>query len=160
MDAGALLELLERRGASLATAESLTGGQLAARITAVPGASRVYVGGVVAYATEVKHALLAVPEQVVAEHGVVSAQCARAMATGARTRFGATYSIATTGVAGPDRQEGHPAGTVYLGIAGPDGVTAVALELAGSRSAIQERTCDEALSALGVMLQREEPTLG
>lgn len=159
MDAAALLELLERRAASLATAESLTGGLLAARVTAVPGASRVYVGGLVAYATAVKRSLLGVPEPVVATYGVVSAQCARAMAAGARERFAATWAVATTGVAGPDLQEGKPAGTVYVGIAGPGQVTAVALELAGDRATIRERTCDEALSALGDMLRREEPPL-
>ena len=160
MDPEPLLRALEGRGATLATAESLTGGRLASRITAVPGASRVYVGGVVAYATELKRELLGVPDDVIATHGVVSAQCARAMAAGVRTRLNATYALATTGVAGPDRQEGHPAGTVYVGVAGPSGVTALALELAGDRAAVQERSCDEALSALGDMLRREEPPLG
>jgi nicotinamide-nucleotide amidase len=160
MEPRALLELLARGGATLATAESLTGGRLAARLTAVPGASRCYVGGVVAYATEVKVALLGVPAGLVAEHGAVSAQCARAMALGARERFGATYAVATTGVAGPDRQEGLPPGTVYVGVAGPGGPTAVGLELAGDRATIQDRTCEEALAALADVLQREEPALG
>jgi nicotinamide-nucleotide amidase len=160
MEPRALLELLAGGGATLATAESLTGGRLAARLTAVPGASRCYVGGVVAYATEVKVSLLGVPAGLLAEHGAVSAQCAMAMALGARERFGATYAVATTGVAGPDRQEGLPPGTVYVGVAGPGGPTAVGLELAGDRATIQDRTCEEALAALGDVLQREEPALG
>lgn len=160
MEPVGLLEALARRGATLSTAESLTGGRLAALITGVPGASRTYVGGVVAYATEVKQRLLGVSDALVATHGVVSAECARAMAEGARDRFGATYALATTGVAGPDPQEGKRAGTVFVGVAGPGEVTAVALELVGDRTAIQARTCDEALVALTGVLQREEPGLG
>ncbi|HEX6151729.1 nicotinamide-nucleotide amidohydrolase family protein [Nocardioides sp.] len=160
MDARVVLDLLAGRGETLATAESLTGGRLAALVTAVPGASRVYVGGVVSYATAVKQDLLGVPELVVERHGVISPECARAMAEGARHRLSATYSISTTGVAGPDPQEGHPPGTVFVGIAGPGGVTALALELAGSRSTIQDRTCTEALEAVADILRREEPGLG
>ncbi len=102
--------LLRSAGASVATAESLTGGRLAALLTSVPGASATYVGGVVTYATELKQSLLGVPEALVAEHGVVSAPCARAMAAGVRGLTGSTYALATTGVAGPDRQEGQAAG--------------------------------------------------
>ena len=163
MEAADLLAELHRRGASLATAESLTGGRLAALVTAVAGASRVYRGGVVAYATEVKQQLLGVPADLVARHGVVSAECARAMAEGARAALGATYAVSTTGVAGPDRQEGKPAGTVYVGVAGPPGSTVTALELVGDRHAVQERTCREALvaleSALAAGLRGEEPGL-
>jgi PncC family amidohydrolase len=160
VDPASVLRLLEERGATLATAESLTGGRLAARLTGVPGASRVYRGGVVAYATELKESLLDVSAELVARHGVVSGPCARAMATGARARLGATYAVATTGVAGPDLQEGQPAGTVYVGLAGPDHASVVALELAGDREAVQERACTEALAALGEVLAREEPPLG
>ena len=163
MDAADLLAELHRRGATLATAESLTGGRLAALVTAVAGASRVYRGGVVAYATEAKQQLLGVPADLVARHGVVSAECARAMAEGARAALGATYAVSTTGVAGPDRQEGKPAGTVYVGVAGPRGSTVTALELVGDRHAVQERTCQEALvaldSALSAGLHGEEPGL-
>ncbi|MGH3347522.1 MAG: CinA family protein [Nocardioides sp.] len=160
MDLPAVLDLLASRGETLATAESLTGGRLASQVTAVPGASRVYVGGLVAYATSVKQDLLGVSDVLVTRHGVVSPECARAMAEGARHRFGATYAISTTGVAGPDAQEGHPVGTVFVGIAGPGDVAALALELAGDRSAIQERTCAEALAAFAGVLRREEPGLG
>lgn len=159
MDPVEVVELLAERGETLATAESLTGGRLAARITAVPGASRAYLGGVVSYATRVKQELLGVPEDLVARHGVVSAECARAMAEGARTALAASYALSTTGVAGPDRQESQPVGTVFVAVAGPSGTTVVALELTGDRGTIQERTCDEAIASLGGILRREEPGL-
>jgi PncC family amidohydrolase len=152
-----LLDELWRRRDTLATAESLTGGRLAALVTAVAGASRTYRGGVVAYATEVKQHLLGVPDDLVARHGVVSAECARAMAEGARAALGATWAVSTTGVAGPEEQEGKPVGTVYVGVAGPDGSGVTALELVGDRRAVQERTCREAMSALGARLRGEEP---
>lgn len=160
MTAEALLQLLTSRGETLATAESLTGGRLAARITGVPGASLVYVGGVVSYATDVKRSLLGVPDSVVATYGVVSPECARAMAAGVRDLLGATWALATTGVAGPDPQEGRPPGTVHLAVAGPAVVTARSLYLAGDRATVQERTCDEVLSTLAGMLQDPEPRLG
>src|SRR3954467_11948760 len=105
-DAVEALALLGSAGASLATAESLTGGRLAAVVTAVPGASASYLGGFVTYATELKETLLGVPREVVERYGVVSPECARAMAEGCRSATGATYALATTGVAGPDQQEG------------------------------------------------------
>ena len=160
MDVDELLEALVLRGATLATAESLTGGRLAARVTGVAGASRVYLGGVVAYATEAKQQLLGVPADLVARHGVVSAECARAMAEGARTALGATYALSTTGVAGPEEQEGKPVGTVFVGVAGPGDTTVTALELVGDRASVQDRTCREALSALAARLPGEEPDLG
>jgi nicotinamide-nucleotide amidase len=162
--AEAALALLLRAQASLATVESLTGGRLAALITAVPGASASYLGGFVTYATEVKESLVGVPHELVERYGVVSAECARAMATGGRDATGATYAVSTTGVAGPDQQEGKPVGTVFVGIAGPDGVSAVAMELVGDRQQIQDRACREALSALCGTLRGiaggEQPRLG
>jgi PncC family amidohydrolase len=152
--------LLRRRGGTVATAESLTGGRLAAALTAVPGASATYVGGVVAYATSVKHDVLGVPTSVIETHGVISAECALAMARGAAGLTGATWGIGTTGVAGPDQQEGHPPGVVHVGIVGPGVATALALELVGEREAIADRTCVEALSALAGILGREEGALG
>ena len=157
--AAELHRLLRERGSTVATAESLTGGRLAALLTAVPGASATYVGGVVAYATELKVALLEVPASLVEEHGVVSAECARAMAAGARRVLGATYALSTTGVAGPDRQEGHPAGTVFVGLAGPEVSGAVALELAGDRWAVQDATCRHAVASLVAILVGEETSL-
>jgi nicotinamide-nucleotide amidase len=156
--AASVNDVLAAAGATSATAESLTGGQLAALLTTPPGASRSYLGGVVSYATEVKTAVLGVPAGLVEEHGVVSAPCARAMAEGARSLLGATYALSTTGVAGPDLQEGKPPGTVFVAVAGPDGTSVLALELSGDRAAVQRRTCEEALTALlGVLREEETP---
>ncbi|HEY2880493.1 CinA family protein [Nocardioides sp.] len=159
-DGAEVLALLGAAGATLATAESLTGGRLAAVVTAVPGASASYLGGFVTYATVLKETLLGVPEDLVERYGVVSSECARAMAEGCRVVTGATYALATTGVAGPDAQEGKPVGTVFVGIAGPDGVAAVTMELVGDRHQIQDRACREALSALCGILRGEQPPLG
>ena len=100
--AAAALDLLRAAGATLATAESLTGGRLAALLTAVPGASAVYRGGVVAYASDVKVDVLGVPAAVVERYGVVSPECAGEMARAVRGLTGSTYGLSTTGVAGPD----------------------------------------------------------
>lgn len=151
---GQVHRLLRESASTLATAESLTGGRLAAALTAVPGASDVFRGGVVAYATEVKIGVLGVPESVVASAGVVSSECAAAMANGVRLLTGATYGVATTGVAGPTEQEGKPAGTVYVAIVGPDGGPTLALELSGDREQVVTRTCDETLAALVTFLAR------
>lgn len=152
--------LLRARGVTVATAESLTGGRLAAMLTSVPGSSETFLGGVVAYATELKLSLLGVPPEVVEQYGVVSAECARAMAEGARRASGATYAVSTTGVAGPGPQDGIPAGTVHVGVSGPGTTVAVALELVGDRETVRERTCLEVLSVLSAILSREETTLG
>ena len=152
--------LLRASGSTVATAESLTGGRLAALLTDTPGASETYRGGVVTYATELKTSLLDVDEAIVAEHGVVSAECAKAMASGVRALTGTTYGVSTTGVAGPSEQEGKPPGTVFVGVAGPGLVEAIALELRGTRQEIQEATVREALSALEDVLRREETPLG
>jgi PncC family amidohydrolase len=155
-----IVALLTARGQTVATAESLTGGRLAAALTSVPGASACMTGGVVAYATEVKVRVLGVPAELVAEHGVVSEECAAAMATGVRDLMGTTYAMATTGVAGPDPQEGHPAGHVWVATAGPEGAETRLLALAGDRSAVQDASCREVMSVLWGMLGREEPALG
>jgi nicotinamide-nucleotide amidase len=115
-------EALRRRGETLATAESCTGGWLGQRLTAVPGSSEVYLGGVVAYADRVKEDLLGVPVAVLAAHGAVSEPVARAMALGARRRFGADHALAVTGIAGPGGgSAGKPVGTVHLALAVPGG---------------------------------------
>ena len=150
--------LLREAGCTLATAESLTGGRLAASLTAVPGASAVYRGGVVAYASELKVSVLGVPQDVVDSVGVVSAECAAAMARGVRTLTGATYGVATTGVAGPSEQEGKPPGTVFVSVDGPTGGPTLALELPGSREQIVARTCEEALTALVSLISGSEET--
>jgi nicotinamide-nucleotide amidase len=117
---GRVLARLRAEEATLATMESLTGGLLAALVTGVPGASRSYLGGVVSYSMGAK-ARFGVPTDTLTAHGAVSAETASAMAEAARRELNATYGLATTGVAGPDELEGHPVGTVYVGLAGPDG---------------------------------------
>ena len=125
MAEAALVALAERlqgicvgRRFTVATAESCTGGLVAASITSVPGSSGYFLGGVVTYADEAKAALLGVPSEVLSAHGAVSAQVARAMATGARERLGATLAVAITGVAGPDGgSDAKPVGLTYVGLA-------------------------------------------
>ena len=159
-DARDLVAELSTRGATVATAESLTGGRLAAEFTAVPGASACFLGGVVSYATSAKVSVLGVSPTIIEEYGAVSAECAAAMATGARTLLGATYALATTGVAGPDRQEGHPVGHVWIACAGPEGVETRLLSLDGDRETVRTASCRGAMSVLDGMLRREEPGLG
>lgn len=142
-----LLHALEPRGATLATIESLTGGLLGALVTEVPGASRVYLGGVVSYSPEAK-VRYGVPRQIV-EQGTVSESCAVAMAEAVRNTLGATYALSTTGVAGPEELEGHPAGTVFVGLAGPEGSRARRYRLpAPSREAVRQRAAHAALFLL------------
>jgi PncC family amidohydrolase len=152
IDSSALIDRLSDAGATVATAESLTGGRLAARFTDAPGSSQAYAGGVVSYATEVKTSVLHVPEGIVEEHGVVSGECAEAMAAGVRALMGTTYALSTTGVAGPDTQEGKPVGTVYVGVAGPAGTKVLELALEGDRRGIQDQTIAAAMSALAAMM--------
>lgn len=152
--------LLRASGATVATAESLTGGRLAVALTDTPGASETFLGGVVTYATELKASVLDVDSRIIEESGVVSPECAKAMASGVRALTGATFGLSTTGVAGPTEQEGKPPGTVFVGLAGPGMVEAVALELSGERDEIQERSCREALEAFEAVLRREETPLG
>lgn len=134
----------------MSCAESLTGGELAALLSGAPGSSEVFVGGVVAYATEVKRRLLG----VTAEH-VVSAACAEQLAAGVRDLLGADWSLATTGVAGPAEQEGQPVGTVFVGLAGPAGVSAHRLRLSGDRAQVRAETCRAAVSLLAEALRAE-----
>ena len=118
----ACFHLLKEKGLTFATAESCTGGQVAARITAFPGSSSVYRGGVVSYWSEVKRDALGVPWTLIEEHGAVSDPCARAMAEGARKLTGADLAVSVTGVAGPDSDErGNPVGLVFIALATPEG---------------------------------------
>lgn len=117
--AGGALALLTERGETLAVAESLTGGLIAAELTAVPGASRAFLGSVTAYATRLKRDVLGVDGALLEERGAVDPEVARQMAQGVRTALGADWGVATTGVAGPEPQDGQPVGTVYVAVAGP-----------------------------------------
>ncbi len=140
-----LVELIKRRGETLATAESLTGGLLGAALTDVPGVSAIYRGGVIVYATELKAKLAGVPEELLAAVGPVHPDTAAALATGVRERLDATYGLATTGVAGPDPQAGVAAGTVYVAAAGPGSVQVRKLQLSGDRAAIRRRSVQAVL---------------
>lgn len=138
-----LLDLLEGRGWSLGTAESATGGLVAARITSVPGSSKVFRGSVVTYATDLKRRLLGVMDDVLAA-GVVSEAVAEAMATGARETLGVEVAISVTGSAGPDPLEREP-GTMVVGVATPGGVRARTLRLPGDRERVRIYTATAAL---------------
>jgi PncC family amidohydrolase len=151
---------LRAGGSTIATAESLTGGRLAVAFTDTPGASETYLGGVVTYATELKASVLDVADEVIEEHGVVSAECARAMASGVRALTGSTFGVSTTGVAGPTEQEGKEPGTVFVGIAGPGLLEVVELDLDGGREEVQDGTVLRALEAFEEILKREETPLG
>jgi nicotinamide-nucleotide amidase len=151
--AATAIELLIARDETVATAESLTGGLVAAALTTVPGSSAVVRGGVVAYATELKAALLGVPSDLLERHGAVHGAVAEAMAEGARDRLGASTGVATTGVAGPDPAEGKPVGTVFVAVAGPGGLASRQLALTGGREEIRAATVASVLGLLISALQ-------
>lgn len=117
--ATAVVELLKQRHQTVATCESLTGGLAGATIAGVPGASSVFRGGIITYATELKHELAGVPDEVLAAEGPVSPVTARYMAQGAKFRCAGQWGLSFTGVAGPSTQDGHPVGEVWIGISGP-----------------------------------------
>jgi nicotinamide-nucleotide amidase len=156
--AAALQAELFGRSLMLATAESLTGGRVGDVLSAAPGASDTYLGGVISYATEVKQQVLGVPGEVVDEHGVVSAECAAAMASGVRDLLGADYGVSTTGVAGPTTQEGKPVGLVFVGVAGPRGVRTERFDFDGERPEIREQAMRAAIDvALEVVRADDQP---
>lgn len=117
-----LVRLLRQAGQTVACCESLTAGLLSATIAEVPGASRVLRGGLVTYATDLKETLAGVDAALLTQHGPVAAETAAQMAQGARQVCGSDWALALTGVAGPESQDGHPVGEVFLGVAGPGGV--------------------------------------
>ncbi|MGW0042623.1 CinA family protein [Rhodococcus sp. NPDC003348] len=145
-DAPALVAELTGRRQTVATAESLTAGLLAATIAGVPGASVVLRGGLIVYATELKADLAGVSPATLASDGPVAASTAAELATGAAARCGADWGVGLTGVAGPDPQDGKPVGTVFVGVAGPDGVRVRQLTLPGNRWDIRRGAVIEALS--------------
>ena len=153
--ASVVLAALRRRGESVAVAESCTGGGLGAALAAVPGASDVFVGGVIAYANSVKQALLGVPAAQLEQHGAVSDPVAVAMAEGARRTTGATWGIAVTGIAGPGGgSDAKPVGLVHIAIAGPGVSSSEAVRFGSTRGRtwIQTLTCGEALNRLRLQL--------
>ncbi|POX39190.1 damage-inducible protein CinA [Streptomyces sp. Ru73] len=140
---------LAERGQTLAVAESLTGGLVAGALTAVPGASRCFRGSVTAYATELKNLVLGVDGALLATRGAVDADVARQMAQGVRRVLAADWGIATTGVAGPDPQDGQPVGTVYVAVTGPGGEGKVRrLALHGDRDRIRRDSVTAAVDLL------------
>ncbi|MFH8801067.1 CinA family protein [Streptomyces sp. NPDC017936] len=151
-----VVRLLTVKGETLAVAESLTGGLVAAEITSVPGASKVFRGSVTAYATALKHELLGVDAGLLAARGAVDPQVAAEMAAGVRKALGADWGIATTGVAGPDPQDGQPVGTVFVAVDGPFGAAAgsapggkvEALRLNGDRAEIRRESVRSVLAVL------------
>ena len=144
-DAAEVLAAIARRGWTLGTAESLTGGLLAATVVEVPGASLVFAGSVVAYDPAVKISLLGVDPALVDRVGTVDEQVATQMAQGARRALGVDLALATTGVAGPGPSEGHPAGTVWLACASPSGLRTRRLALTGERPAVRAGAVQAAL---------------
>ncbi|GGT65299.1 CinA family protein [Streptomyces purpureus] len=147
--AARVLRLLAERGRTLAVAESLTGGLVAAELTGVPGASETFRGSVTAYATALKEDLLGVDRTLLAERGAVDPEVALQMAAGVRDRLEADWGISTTGVAGPETQDGQPVGTVYVAVAGPVGAGKVAaLRLNGNRAEIRRESVRSVLELL------------
>jgi len=148
--------LLRERGRTLAAAESCTGGLIAKRMTDLAGASRIFMGGVVSYTNFVKANVLGVPQALLDEYGAVSEPVARAMAEGVRRITGADYGVSVTGVAGPDSDErGNAVGTVYIGLAGPDGTGCRLCRFGSlSRGSIRERSADAAFAMLAEELRK------
>jgi len=164
--AARIIELATARGVSIAFAESLTGGLLTSALVDVPGASNVLRGGFVTYATPLKHSILGVPAERLAEHGPVDHAVAARMAHGARWVAAidgepAALGVATTGVAGPDRQDDKPVGLVYIGFArrdedGGDVLGSVEDHFVGTRDEIRRSTVEAALRVVLGMLERPE----
>ena len=150
--AAAAVHVLVDRRETLASAESLTGGLVASTLVEIPGVSTVYRGGLVVYATDLKHALAGVPEKLLDERGPVDPDVARALAEGARQRCGADWGLATTGVAGPEPQDGKPVGLVYVAVAGPAGTAVRELRLSGSRAMIRTESVTAVLDLLAAEL--------
>ena len=144
----AVHRLLAAHGATVAVAESLTGGLVGAELSRMPGSSATFRGSLVVYATDLKETLAGVPGPLLSTAGAVSPETAAALAAGARERLGATYGLGATGVAGPSEQEGHPVGTVHLAVAGPDGGVVRSLRLPGDRERVRALTVTSALDLL------------
>ena len=155
-----VLRLLGDAGETVAVAESLTGGLLAASLTEHPGSSVSFRGGVVPYATDLKASLVGVDAQLLAEAGAVDPAVAEGLARGARSRLGADWGVGVTGVAGPDEQDGKPVGTVFVSIIGPGfefaAETVARLELSGDRNRIRNLTVVRAVGLLRAALLRRE----
>lgn len=153
MIAKSVVKKLTKRKATLSVAESITGGGLASAITEVPGSSKVFVGGVIAYEDSVKVTELKVDSKTLKKFTAVSEEVAKEMAIGALKKFKTDYAIATTGVAGPGKAYGQKAGTVWVAIASKKEVFAIALSLSGSRDLIRHATIESALASFERILK-------
>jgi len=154
--AKALVDVLAGRGETVATAESLTGGLVADAFVTVPGTSVVYRGGMIPYATPLKHELLGVDADLLENKGPVDPDVALQMAGGVAERLGATWGIATTGVAGPEPQDGVPPGVVYVAVVGPAVRRVERLDLPGGRVVVRRVATEKALALLTDVIARAE----
>ena len=151
-----ILDICRGQGWTIGTAESCTGGLVAARLTSVPGSSDVFVGGLVTYANATKMALLDVPEELLELHGAVSPQVADAMVRGARARLRSDIAVAVTGIAGPGGgSPAKPVGLVHLAAAGPSASLTRELHATGEREAIRTQAATAALELLLQLCHRE-----
>lgn len=155
VDVARLLDRLAVAGETLAVAESLTGGLVSSTIVAVPGASRVFVGGIVAYQTDVKSSVLGVSDTLLAERGAVDPDVALSMARHARTKMGATIGLATTGVAGPDPQDGVAVGTVFVAVVDDRSERVERRDFDGTREEVRHLAAGAALELLENSLRTE-----
>lgn len=146
-----IVKILSEKKQTLSTAESCTGGLISSTITDVPGASKVFVGGVTVYATEMKRKILKISEDVF-KYGVISSEMAEAMAVAVKSLTGSDYSIATTGNLGPDTMEGKPVGLIFVAVATQDSVHIKELNLKGSRAENKTLATLEALKLLKEVL--------
>lgn len=153
MIASSVVKRLAKKKVTLSVAESITGGGLAAAITEVAGSSKVFLGGVIAYADEIKINQLDVDAKTLKKFTAVSEEVAKEMAIGVRKKFNSDYAIATTGVAGPGKAYGQKAGTVWVAIASKKEVFAIALALSGSRDLIRHATIESALASFERILK-------
>jgi nicotinamide-nucleotide amidase len=152
-----ILRRLTDAGQTVATAESLTGGLVAAAFTDIPGSSDAFRGGVVAYAAELKARVLGVDKKMLDEHGPVYGPVAAAMAEGVRKRLGATIGVSTTGVAGPGDADGFPAGTVHVAVSLDDDTVVRTMALTGNRDEVRRLTVERVLGLLLGRLREEYP---
>ncbi|AWB81738.1 hypothetical protein C3B44_04620 [Corynebacterium yudongzhengii] len=157
--AARLVSLLSTRAETVATCESLTAGLAAARIADVPGASRVLRGGLITYATDAKHSLAGVDKQLLDDWGPVAAVTAEEMARGAREKLGADWGLALTGVAGPDSQNGHPVGEVFIAVAGHYRCVSVCHRFSGDRAEIRRQAVEAGLKELLAEIREQKENM-
>jgi nicotinamide-nucleotide amidase len=148
-----VMDSLRVNNATVASAESLTGGLFSKTITDLPGSSTIFKGSVIVYSTALKQSLLALPDSIIKNHGVVSKECAEWMAQQIRTITGAEYGISFTGVAGPEKQEDKETGTVFIAVSGMQDSRTLSLKLAGTRKGIREKTVKHGLQLLNQLVK-------